>query len=304
MSRFITDPQHVNEYLTKPYNLKEAWDKVGLKGKPPKAGNSFYSKKEISLIKGELSRIYNQLTANCIPVPSNQEKHFVLSAGAPGAGKSRLLEDLIRQEAHLRNMVFCDPDERALKLMQMYKDDIIRFGGGLNGLTLSYTKWRWASNYISGTIMNKANDNHYNILYGTTGTSPFISKIYDNAHNEGYKTTTIIVSAPDDVRIESTRKRFEVEQNRYIDDAREKGQLFYERISTIFDKTDNFRLYWRDGVDKAPTLATYTKNGMIYEINNVALSKIDDDISNNSDLSWSIIKNIYLQKFPTNSIYS
>ncbi len=300
MSRFIIAPKHVNEYLKRPYNLKEAWDKACLKGKPPKAGDFLYSDKEISLIQGELSRIYNQLTANCTPITSDQTKHFVLSAGAPGAGKSTLLENLLVQEPYLRNMVFSDPDERALKLMQLYKRDIEHFGGGLNGSVLSYTKWRWASNYISGTIINKANDNHYNILLGTTGTSPFISTLYDNVHNENYKTTTIIVCAPYDVRIESSRKRFETEKNKHVDDAKEKGKLFYERISTIFDKTNDFMLYWRGEVDNAPTLAAYTKNGIIHKTDTPALSAIDVDFSNNSNLSWPILENIYLQKFTAN----
>jgi energy-coupling factor transporter ATP-binding protein EcfA2 len=295
LSSYIIDPKVVAEHLTKPYDLKEAWDRANLHGNSPESGQNFYTDKELRAVESELTRIYNELSEGLKPVTSRKKKFF-LSAGAPGSGKSTLLENLITKNKTFQQMVFSDPDERALKLMEVYKNDIEKFGGGLVGLTLAYTKWRWASNYISGTIMNKACEDQYDILHGTTATSPFVSLLYDNAHEENYDITTFIVCAPDDVRVKSAHKRFKVEQTRYTHDTKEKGAMFYERVPTLFKKTDNFKLYWRNAVNAAPVLAATGGHGKIRVMNQEALNDIEKDIKQHVDLSWNDLNNIYTSK--------
>ena len=295
MSGYIIDPKVVAEHLSKPYDLRQAWKRANLQGRAPEKGQKHYTERELGLIQLELTRIYNELSEGREPV-SGRKKKFYLSAGAPGSGKSTLLENLISKNKTFQEMVFSDPDERALKLMDVYKEDIEKFGGGLIGLTLAYTKWRWASNYISGTIMNKASEDQYDILHGTTATSPFVSLLYDNAHKQDYDITTFIVCAPDEVRVKSAHKRFKVEQTRYTHDTKEKGAMFYERVPTLFNKTDNFKLYWRNAVNAAPVLAATGNHGKVNIVNRKALNAIDHDIKQHSDTSWNDLKNIYSTK--------
>lgn len=297
MSGFLIDPKIVNEFLDKPYNLKDVWDRVAERGTNvvpvPDAADKFYSSDERLLVEAELDRLYKQLTQGC--TAPQVRKSFTLSAGAPGAGKSTLLEELLLKDASLQNAVFSDPDERALKLMGVYKDDIQNFGGDALGLALSYTKWRWASNYISNSIMNRACADQFNVLLGTTATGAAVKFLYDNAHREGYEVTTLIVTAPEDVRVESARRRFEVEQTRFTNDTAEKGHLFYERVPLYFERSNHFKLYWRDAVQGEAVLAATGQGGVVSVHDQSALQSIEEDLQSvRPDLSWDSLSKPYL----------
>ena len=295
MSGFFIDPKVVNDFLDKPYNLKEVWNRVS--GSNPDStasyhGDTYYNEAERRLIESELERLYAQLSQNC--TVSGVRKNFTLSAGAPGAGKSTLLEALLLRDRTLQNAVFSDPDECALKLMHVYQEDIHKFGGGPQGLALSYTKWRWASNYISNSIMNKAGADQFDVLLGTTATGAAVRFLYDNAHREGYEVTTLIVAAPENVRVESARRRFEEEQTRFTNDTAEKGKLFYERAPLYFERSDHFSLYWRDAVQGEPVLAAMGQNGAITIEDREAVKSIERDLQSvRPELSWDGLAKAY-----------
>lgn len=299
MAGYLIDPSVVGAFLTKPYDLKAVWDLVaGQAPAPacvaPPAGPLFYTDSEKQYVLAETDRLYDSQRRTCA-VPDNDSKRLVLSAGGPGAGKTTLLEQLLAAgDPLLRGLIFADPDERALKLMTAFIADIDTFGGGAAGLALSYTKWRWASNYISGAVMNRACADGYGILHGTTATSPQTSILYDNAHREGYKATTILVAAPEDVRTESARRRFEEEQTRYTADTAIKGRMFYDRLPMLLEKTDDFRLYWRRAAQDAPVLAAEGRDGTVTVLDAKALSEMEADCAGVApDLIWEKLAQHY-----------
>lgn len=305
MSRFLVDPNAVSDFMEKSYNLRAAWDKIAQTPEgilPPPADEQIYDAAQRQHIRDEAVRLYDAQVAR-LGAPSGVKKRFVLSAGAPGAGKTTLLEDLVKNDAKMKGLLFVDPDERALKLMPSYYADMDKFTQDFNsplvGLALSYTKWRWGSNWISNTMMNRAADEGRDILLGTTATSPFMSVLYDNAHALGYASDTLIVCAPDAVRQESARRRFEDEGTRFTNDTREKGVAFYERLPTLLAHTQQFNLYWRDDAGGAPVLAAFGKQGRVVVTDGPAMQTLMMDLTQVSEgkLVWRNLMATYMQKF-------
>lgn len=295
MNEFLVDPAIIAGFLDKPYDLRAVWNRVAHETeKPSVEGPSVYTQEERAYIVAEARRIYEEQTRN-LPLPDgNAARQFKLSAGPSGSGKSTLLEYLIKNDPEMKGLVFCDPDERALKRMPAYYRDITAFGGGAVGLALSYTKWRWGSNWISNTMLNRAGREGRDILLGTTATSPYIHLLYENARRAGYETETLIVCAPEHVCSESSRRRFEEEGRRFTDDdAKGKGRAFYERLPDLLRHTDHLRLYWRDQVDAAPVLAATARNGDIEVHDDAAMHAIEKDLARNADIGWDDFLNIY-----------
>ena len=297
MSGYIIDPRIVREFLQKPYDLREIWQKVaGVQNLPPEALRH-YTMDEVAMVETELDQMYAAQTANCLKL-SKGRKEFSLSAGGPGAGKSTLLEQMLVNDPSLRNVVFSDPDERALKMMKAYNDDIAQGGGSKLALAMSYAKWRWASNYISNSIMNRACADGYDVLLGTTATSPAVSILYDNAKREEYHVRTIIVTASDDVRTESARRRFEDEGTRYTADTVEKGKMFYQRMPTFFEKSDAFSFYWRNAADQSAVLVAEASEGAVQIYDHAALRTIDADMKKaDPQLTWKALTRTYQNRF-------
>lgn len=124
-------------------------------------------------------------------------------------------------------------------------------------------------------MMNRAAVQGRDILLGTTATSPFMSVLYDNAHALGYESETLIVCAPQEVRLESARRRFEDEGTRYTHDTYEKGVMFYERLPELLKHTHKFRLYWRAKANDGPVLAARGAEGNIVIYDRDAYDAID-----------------------------
>lgn len=297
MSGYFIDPKIVQEFLRKPYDLREVWEKVaGIENLPLEAPQH-YKPDELAMIDSEVFRLYAEQAENCLKLIRGR-KEFTLSAGGPGAGKTMLLEHMVANDPSLQNVIFSDPDERALKLMKAYREDIEKFGSGKIGLALAYTKWRWASNYISNTIMNRACEDGHDILLGTTATSPAVSILYDNAKREGYAIRTIMVTAADDVRTESARRRFEEEGTRYTADTVEKGVLFYQRMPTFFEKSDALSLYWRHAADQSAVLVADAVDGDVTIHEPGVLEIVQQDLQKtNPRLSWKNLASSYQRRF-------
>lgn len=306
--------------MDKSYNLREAWDKLA---KPPvgvaapEVGTQTYTDEERAYVQGEVFGLYkqqvdkyrielNELNAKAASEgkPSRVNRRFMLSAGAPGAGKTMLLEQLVANDKAFKAVMFMDPDERALKLMSRFIEDRRNFAkqfgdDDLVGLALSYTKWRWASNWVSNTMMNRAAEQGRDILLGTTATSPFMGVLYNNAHALGYESHTIIVCAPKEVREESARRRFEVEATRFTNDTDIKGKMFYERLPDLMKHTHKFSLYWRSNASEGAVLAASGVHGAILIHNQAAFEAIYNDLMTTTEgkLGLQSLMSTYMSRF-------
>ena len=298
--QFIIDPKIVASYLDQPFMLEEAWNCAT--GASSCAGESrTYSVQERDLIRAEADRLYAQLTEGGTLPTTPEGRQFVLTAGAPGAGKTTLLQSWLQAKAPMHHGVYVDPDETIMKEMDLYRQDI----NAHVSLETAYKKWRWASNYIAGTILNRACNDGHDIVYGTTATHPNTGQLYDNIKSSGYEISTLIVAAPADIRQASAQIRFEVEQSRFIpkDDVAAKGKMFYQRLPLYFEKSDHFHLYWRDRVREAPTLVAWGSKGRFHVEDDRAMDMFDGDlVVERTDLDWCKLIARFLQRYPDNGI--
>lgn len=263
---------------------------------------TFYGLSDRHAITLGLEKIYKNRTARVSKsdVDKEQPKRFFMSAGGPGSGKTRLIRDFEKTENTIfSNAVHVDPDE-FLRDFKPYVDLTESLGKSDIGYTLAYTYWRWASIYMSNSVLNKLCDDGYDIFFGTTGTSPVVAKLYDNAKKEGYQTHAVICHAPENVRLESSAERFKNER-RYTpeDDLKKKGnEMFPDTVMTHFQVADGFSLYWRDALGKAPVLAAETQGQNIVIHNQKALDAFCAEISkNNPDFSWQKVKSVHTAKY-------
>lgn len=96
-------------------------------------------------------------------------------------------------------------------------------------------------------------------------TNPSRWKIYENVRRAGYEIHILIVGASEQVRLESARRRFEVEHSHATSpaDLIEKGRLFYERLPVYFEKSDRLSVFWRDAADHSTVLAATAEKGQV-----------------------------------------
>jgi dephospho-CoA kinase len=182
-----------------------------------------------------------------------------LTAGAPGAGKTRLMESLSDGSSF-----YIDPDAVCLKQMEhTYKLDLEKALEGISDLDAirqirqdHYTKWRPASNAAAQIILANLLKEKANIFFGTTASGPFTWKALEFYKKLGYRVEVIHVTAPDDVRWGSIQERDKVFVQTTEKDTIEKGNLVPQRIlDTYLRFADQIKFYFRAEVSKSATLA-------------------------------------------------
>mgnify|MGYP000170898873 CR=1 FL=1 len=244
---YLLDPKIVESLLEKPIELN---------------GKSFhYTNEELDHIKQEANRLFNEFTAGKTPRPENERRYFI-TAGGPGSGKSTLVEQLIEVDPVMKNAVYVDPDETIMRNMPAFKKDVSK-----NGVEDAYSKWRWASQYIWHSIRNRAAQEGYDIINGTTATSDLVNLEYENVLKAGYKPVTIAVCASEQVRRESVQKRYDVTGERYVpeEDIKNKGAAFFDKIPLYIRYSSAVHFYHRDEMSKDAELALTSVKGRANE---------------------------------------
>ena len=284
----IFDQSYVNGFLQKPIELEK---EIKLARGDALDGSEqalSYTDEECAYIEAEKTRLYEVLKQG---QPRNQLqkgqiKNFVLTAGGPGSGKTTLINNVYDQTLRARKdmqmsgvSIYIDPDETILKNMVRYQQDL--GDQSPENQVAAYTKWRWASNYISHSLMNRACDDGFDIFYGTTGTSPAMLDLYDKIHAQGYEITVLVVAAPDAVRVESSHKRHAEKRDRFTPekDVVEKGKMAYASIANHFLKADSLAVHWRDQVDASPVLAAVLVRGRCAVHDRAAIDALNADFA-------------------------
>lgn len=210
-----------------------------------------YTEDEVAFIKDETDRLFAEFTKGKNPTKKGNHRYF-LTAGDPGSGKSTLIERLIESDPVLANAVYLDPDETIMRNMPIYQQDIDKMG-----VEDAYTKWRWASQYIWHSLRNRASEEGYDIINGTTATSDLVELEYQNVIGAGYKPITIAVCASEQVRRESIEKRYKETGERYVPekDIRDKGSAFFQKIPLYLEYSNAVRFYFRSSLNQGAQLA-------------------------------------------------
>lgn len=217
-------------------------------------GNQPYKESELALLREDINALFQTiLSENLI-----KAKEAVLTAGAPGAGKTiKMRQDLAENGAEGRIFAYIDPDDVALQNMaRTYKADIEGGEGTLEERRTAYNKWRPGSNAAAHLILANLIREEYAFYFGTTSSGPATGKFFEFIKNQGYHLRLIHVTAPDDVRWESIKERDKTFVQTTEEDVRQKGELLPQRITDTFLKyADEIEFCYRDGVHQDAQLA-------------------------------------------------
>lgn len=216
----------------------------------------------------------------------------VITAGAPGAGKTWLMR--ARLDEHRSkgvNYAYTDPDDVCLKSMhQTWGRDLSK------GMTRqdAYNKWRPASNAFAHTILANLIRDKYAFYFGTTASSPHMASNFKYFKSHGYRIHLLHVTAPDDVRWKSICERDKTFVQTTEEDIREKQKLIPQRIKDTYLKyADTIEFYYRWGVHENAVLAATWRRGGHLDIRDQAaydaLKNLHNTICdglNNPSIRW------------------
>lgn len=210
--------------------------------------------------------------------PEGMKPIYLATAGAPCAGKSTVLDQYIAENPDLHSYaVKVDPDRWAMLFMpNTYHGHLMSAGMVANAPDFAaaqiraYDVARPASNYLTNEVFNKAVQLGYDVVHGTTMTSPFAGDLLTKMKNAGYNTQLLIVGASDDVRTAAAENRT-VNQGFYqatAEDIADKGEAYALRMEDYFTHTDEITLFWRESATGNAVKAATYKHGQLLSVDN------------------------------------
>ncbi len=228
-----------------PRSVLESWGK-GL-GFPDNEVE--YTPTEIEALKFDIMEIWNRIQSRKLA----QSKEIILTAGAPGVGKTLLERGM--WEASPEFAYIC-PDDVCLKEMKKTHKEMITKDPSPEGMRAAYNKWRAASNYAHHIITANLIRQKQSFYFGTTASGDKTYRFLDFLKTSGYSIRILYVSAPDQVRFDSIAKRDQVFIQTTDQDILNKQLMVHERVQDTFVKyADRIDFYFRTAVDQAPVLA-------------------------------------------------
>lgn len=252
-----------------------------------------YSPEELQKLKTDIEIIY----ANILSKNPTKERLAVVTAGAPGSGKTtKMQQDLQQQAALSKNYAYINPDDLCLQQqLNTYKSDINNSDGSIAAKQLSYNKWRPGSNAATHVILANLIRDNYAIYFDTTSTGKYSVKLFSFLKDHNYQIRLMHVTAPDDVRLQSIQEMNKIFIHTTEKDVKEKALLLPQQIkSTYLAYADEIEFYYRSAVNEDAILAAkWKKSTNILEIIDPLLySKIkawhNANISS-SDLLWETV---------------
>ena len=187
-----------------------------------------------------------------------KESLAIITAGAPGAGKTIKLKQDLEANAHEgKNYAYVCPDDVCLKNQtRTYVADIASGNESMAARQNAYNKWRPGSNAATHLILGNLIREKYAFYFGSTSSGPATGKFFEFLKAQGYTIRLIHISAPDDVRWSSIQERDKTFVQTTEQDVKEKGLLFPQRINDTYLKyADQIEFYYRGDVKQDAVLA-------------------------------------------------
>ncbi len=244
----IYDPSQGYEYVLPQPILENFLSGIGFDHIEP------YSQEEYDRLCDDIRDLY----ADILSDNPMQEDLAVITAGAPGAGKTtKLKQDLQKNRLQGKYYAYVCPDDVCLKNQKRtYQIDIAASNGSIQARREAYDKWRPGSNAAAHLVLANLIREQYAFYFGTTSTSPHTCQWFHFLKKQGYKIRLLHISAPDDVRWKSIEERDKIFVQATEDDTMEKGQLLPQRIlDTFLAYADEIEFYYRNGVHEDALLA-------------------------------------------------
>ncbi len=206
----------------------------------------------------------NELFAKILSAGPIKDRLAVITAGAPGAGKTiKMRQDLEAKASEGRCFAYICPDDVCLQNQtRTYKADVESGGGCSEAGKVAYNKWRPGSNAATHLILGNLIREGYAFYFGTTSSGPATGNFFEFLKKQDYHIRLIHVTAPDDVRWGSINERDKTFVQTTEEDVREKGLLLPQRImDTFLAYADEIEFHYRDGIKKdAQLAATWVRN--------------------------------------------
>jgi len=213
-----------------------------------------YTSEESERLRSDINEIYQSILAT----KPSRENLAVITAGAPGAGKTvKLRKDLEANASKGKNYAYICPDDICLKNQtSTYIADIARSDESMAARQNAYDKWRPGSMAATHLILGNLIREKFAFYYGSTSSGPSTGILFKFLKTQGYTIRLIHVSAPDDVRLDSVQERDKTFVHTTEQDIKEKGLLLPQRINDTFLKyADEIEFYYRDDVKQDAELA-------------------------------------------------
>lgn len=237
-----------------------------------------YTSEELSKLFEDINGLF-QAIISTNPIKANVA---VISAGAPGSGKTTKIKQELEQT---KKWAYVCPDDVCLENQERtYKADIASCDGSFEARKKAYDKWRPGSNAATHLILGNLIRAKYGFYFGSTSSSFATGYFFEFLKKQGYQIQLIHLSAPDDVRWESIQERDKEFVQTTESDVREKGLLVPQRIQDTYLKfADEIEFYYRDEVKKNAVLAArwlredeedFQCPGMLEIVNHEAYEKI------------------------------
>lgn len=213
-----------------------------------------YTSEELQRLRSDINELYQSILAT----QSAEKNVAIITAGAPGAGKTvKLKQDLEILASKGRNYAYICPDDVCLRNQtSTYLADIANSEESMTAKQNAYNKWRPGSNAATHLILGNLIREKCAFYFGSTSSGPATGKFFEFLRTQGYKIRLIHVSAPDDVRWGSIQERDKTFVQTTEQDVKEKGLLLPQRINDTFLKyADEIEFYYRGGVTQDAVLA-------------------------------------------------
>lgn len=224
------------------------------------SGNAFdhrddYTPEEKSNLQEDIQEICESILVEN-PV---KEKIAVLTAGAPGVGKTTKMKQDLKHKKNIekKNYAYVCPDNVCLiNLKKTYQSEIANCDGSRTERQLLYNKWRPASNAAAHCILANLIRDQYAFYFGTTSSSSQTGHFFQFLKDQGYKIRLLHISAPDQVRWDSIKERDKEFVQTTEKDTIEKKWLIPQRMNDAYlAYADEIEFYFRGGVNQDAILA-------------------------------------------------
>jgi hypothetical protein len=219
-----------------------------------------YSDDESCRLRKDINEIFQSIMS----IHPVQEKLAVITAGAPGAGKTtKLRQDLEAHSAPDHRFAYVCPDDVCLRgQRRTYGADLEQSNKSLEARQAAYNKWRPGSNAAAHCILANLIREGFAFYFGCTSSGDGTPGFYAFIKSQGYKIRVIHVMAPDQVRWHSVHLSDMSFFHSTEQDVREKGQYIVRRIAdTFLTYADQIDFYYRECVEEeAQIAATWIRN--------------------------------------------
>jgi len=272
-----------------------------------------YTRQEQKLLFLDIHRILR----DALQMPCSFSREAIFTAGAPGAGKSKLMEDYLAREKEKLHIscYFIDPASTLHYLSRTYKSEIVNRTAGeqtvqeiKRGRAEVYQKWRPAADVVSVLLLLKMVELGRRFAYSSTTNTSLVVHVFEWLRYKHYSIEVIHLTTLEKVRYLSLEERCTLEISSYPqlqaaeskmmlketpEEIQRQGRLFHETIR-VYLSCDVVHFFFRSSIVKRALLAATWSRGGLLQVRNqrayaelvVEHDRVCKDLPDGENLTW------------------